>query len=71
MLYMPCPYLAAALSAGYIGTGSRGLMMQRDLAAERDTIEHALEDALFAIGGILESNRQAHVTVVEAASASL
>ena len=35
-------------------------MMQRDLAAERDTIEHALEDALFAVGGILESNRQAH-----------
>ena len=33
-------------------------MMQRDLAAERDTIEHALEDALFAVGGILKSNRQ-------------
>ena len=69
--YMPCPHPAAASAAGYIGTGSRGLMMQRDLAAERDTIEHALEDALFAVGGILESNRQAHGAVVAPAPALL
>ena len=45
-----------ALFCGYEGTEYRGLQMQRETAPE-ETVEDALEEAIFRAGGILASNR--------------
>lgn len=44
-----------ALHIGYVGTGFKGLQVQRTTAPDA-TIESSLEQALFAAGMILESN---------------